>query len=349
MFGKDQSQSVGSGATAIQAAGNVTINGVSATEARAIALDVAKATFYELTGVARETMSVRVEEITEKVISKLEKDFPEGLKKATDPDFQHALFTVQKQFGRTGDQNLGDLLVDLLVDRSKQDQRNILQIVLNESLEVAPKLTSAHLAILAIVFLLGHTMNNRVSDYDTFGQYLDAHVSPFVKDLAINSSSYQHLEFTGCGSVQMGQRTLEELLLVHYQAFFSKGFELSEFLSKEISGECFQLFIMNCFDDPTRFQVRAMNKKVLEELFAFHRTTQQDREKILSLFESGRMGHHEVRQKCVSIRPYMETVFDCWSNSEMKSFKLTSVGTAIGHANIQRLVGPFAELSVWIN
>jgi hypothetical protein len=349
MFGKDQQQDVGIGGTAIQAGGNVTVVGVSSAEARNIALDVAKATFYELTGLARETMSSRVEEITEKVISKLEKDFPEGLKKATDPDFQHALYTVQKQFGRTGDEDLGGLLVDLLVDRSKEDQRNILQIVLNESLEVAPKLTGAHLALLAVIFLLGYTKNNALDSKKRFGEYLDGHVSHFVGQLVKNVASFQHLAFTGCGSVQVGQRALEEIFLIHYPALFSKGFEPSEIEARSISLECQKLYIIPCLNDPSKFQILAMDRQVLDMLFDQNKTNQDDRDKIYGLFDLGRMTTEEVRSVVVKIRPYMESVFDCWSNSDMKSFTLTSVGMAIGHANLKRLIGEFATLSIWIN
>ena len=351
MLNKDQNQNqdVGTGATAIQAGGNVTIHGVSATEARAIALDVAKATFYELTGVARETMSTRVEEITEKVISKLEKDFPEGLGKAIDPDFQYALLTVQKQFGRTGDEDLGDLLIDLLVDRSKQDDRNILQIVLNESLEVAPKLTGAHLSILAVVFLLAYTKNSTVVNHHALGIYFDRHIQPFVAQLVVNSASYQHLEFTGCGSVQTGQRLLEDILLIVYPALFTNGFESSEFESRGISVECQSRFFIPCLNDPSKVQVCAIDKEVLVQIFDKYQTSQDDREKISSLFDVGKMSHEEVRKNCVKVRPYMDTVFKCWDDSEMKSLFLTSVGMAIGHANIKRFVGEFSKLSIWIN
>jgi hypothetical protein len=41
--------------------------------------------------------------------------------------------------------------------------------------------------------------------------------------------------------------------------------------------------------------------------------------------------------------------FDTWDGSEMNQFTLTSVGIAIAHANIKRLVGEFANLSMWIN
>jgi hypothetical protein len=154
MLNKNQEQTVAEGGIAIQSGGSVQIikNGLSYEEVRAAALDVFKANFYELAGEAREIASARAEEITTKFLSQIQKEFPDGIKKSADPDFQYALFNVQKQYARNGDKNLGDLLVDLLIDRSKQEQRDILQIVLNESLETAPKLTEQQLAVLSITF-----------------------------------------------------------------------------------------------------------------------------------------------------------------------------------------------------
>ena len=61
------------------------------------------------------------------------------------------------------------------------------------------------------------------------------------------------------------------------------------------------------------------------------------------------MSDEEIRTKCLEIRPYMENIFDIWKNSEMCRFNLTSVGIAIGHANIKRITGYFTDLSIWIN
>jgi U3 small nucleolar RNA-associated protein 14 len=80
-----------------------------------------------------------------------------------------------------------------------------------------------------------------------------------------------------------------------------------------------------------------------------HNISTEDQEKIIELFSMGKMSNPEIREKCISIRPFMETVFDSWENSKIKSFTLTSVGMAIGHANIKRLTGEFASLSIWIN
>jgi len=281
MLSKDQSQEVADGSTAIQAAGNVTIitSGLTYSDVRGVALDVFEANFYKLSEVAMGTAKTRAEEVIEKFISKLQKEHPKGLERANDPDFQYALYTVEREYARTGDKDLGDLLVDLLVDRSKQEQRNILQIVLNESLETAPKLTEQQLAALAVIFMFKYTERRGMGNHQVLGTFLDDAIQPFVGKLVKTDTCYQHLDFCGCGSVQLGH----------------------------------------------------------------------DRAKILSLYNTGTMNESEVRQKCVDIRPFMATLFDVWSASPIKQFVLTSVGIAIGHANVKRLIGPFADLSIWIN
>lgn len=352
MLNKDQNQDVGDGATAIQAGGNVTVinnSGLTRSEAREIALDVAKATFYELTGAAKETANFRVEEITELIIKKLEQDYPAGIQKAIDPDFQYSLFTVQKEYARTGDKDLGDLLVDLLVDRSKQDQRDILQIVLNESLNTAPKLTDTQLAVLAVIFMFRYTQNQGIGNHQMLGEYFDRQVLPFSSKLVKNDSCYQHLEFTGCGSIQMGEIALEGILEQTYQGQFLKGFDHSEIASREVSIGLDGKFFMTCLNDPTKLQVRANNKKLLEQHLEANAISSDDKTKIIALFDLGKMSHAEIREKCIAIRPYMELVFNTWADSPMKSFTLTSVGMAIGHANLKRLIGEFASLAIWIN
>ena len=312
-------------------------------------MDVAKATFYELTGAAKETASVRVEEITDQVIKKLEKHYPEGLQKAKDPDFQYALYTVQKEYARNGDKDLGDLLVDLLVDRSKQDQRDILQIVLNESLATAPKLTDTHLAALAVIFLFKYTQNFGIGNHQMFGDHLDKHLLPFVSKLSKNHAGYQHLQFSGCGSIGLGGNNLEGILGTVYQGQFLKGFDQSEIANRAISVGVDARFFIPCLNDATKLQVNANSKENLEKLLDAQGVSSEDRAKILGLFDLGKMSEPEIKEKLIAIRPYMAEVFEIWTNSPMRTFTLTSVGMAIGHANIKRLIGEFASLAIWIN
>src|ERR1700733_3297255 len=179
MTSSNQEQSATEGSTAVQAGGDVTIThvGLSYSEAREMMLHVFQDNFYKLAGIARDTAKARAEEVTEKFLAKLQQENPAGLSKATAPDFQYAVYTVQKEYARSGDRDLGDLLVDLLVDRSKQQQRNILQLVLNESLATAPKLTDDQLAVLAVVFLFRYTKKNDILGDEALGKFFDLYVA----------------------------------------------------------------------------------------------------------------------------------------------------------------------------
>jgi len=351
MLNKDQEQNVAQDSTAIQAGGNVTITnaGLTYTEVREVALDIFRANFYELVGVAKETAKVRAEAITEEFLSKLQKEHPSGFEKAHDPDFQYALFTVQKEYARNGDKDLGDLLVDLLVDRSKQEQRDILQIVLNESLSTAPKLTESQLAGLAVIFQFKYTQNNGIGNHHMLGEYLDGYVAPFASKIVKNMACYQHLEFSSCGAIGMVENSLESILGTTYQGQFLKGFDEKEVIDRGISIGLDQRFFIPCLNDPSKVQVRSNSKESLEKAFEEHALMLEDRTKISALFDLGKMSEEEIKDKCVEIRPYMSMLVETWSESAMKNFTLTSVGIAIGHANIKRLVGEFANLSIWIN
>lgn len=343
-----QEQQSGDNSTNIQANEIVIHQGLSYSDVRAVALDVFRANFYELVGKAHEIAGARAAEITEDFLKKLQAENPSGFTKAEDPAFQRALFTVQQEYAGTGDKDLGALLVDLLVDRSKHEQRDILQIVLNESLSTAPKLTNDQLAALAVIFIFKYTRNYSVGNHEMLGRYFDELVLPFADKLSQSNSCYQHLEYSGCGSIGMGEVGLVQVLKVHYQGMFLKGFEAVE-VAQKISIGLDQRFFMACLNDTTKHQVRATSKEALNKLLDLHSIGQEDRTKITSLFDQGLMSDEEVINKCVSIRPYMEQVFTTWASSSMKNFTLTSVGIAIGHANVKRLVGEFANLSIWIN
>jgi len=344
-----QSQEGGDNSTNIQANEVTVVQGLDYSQVREVALDVFRSNFYELSGKARDIASERAEKITEEFLEKLQRENPEGFKKAEDPDFQYALFTVQKEYARTGGEELGDLLVDLLVDRSKQEQRNILQIVLNESLTVAPKLTEDQLAALAVTFLFKYTQNQGIGNHEMLGKNFDSHVQPFVSKLSKNQACFQHLEFSGCGSISMGTNSLQSILGTTYQGLFLKGFDKDEIQKREISIGMNPLFFIPCLNDLQKIQVRANSAEALTKAMESQNISEEDKPKIIALFNLNKMNENEIKEKCIQIRPYMETIFDIWSESSLANFTLTSVGIAIGHANIKRLSGEFSNLSIWIN
>lgn len=346
----DQTQKAGDNSTNIQAGGSVVIHqGLTVAEARQIALDVFKGNYLSLAGEAVQVARLRAEEVTEAFLKKLQVQNPEGLKQAKEPDFQHAVFTVQKEYARCGDKELGELLVDLLVDRTKQPLRSILQIVLNESLAVAPKLTHDQLAALSLIFLFRYTINNNVGHFQRFDAYLARYVSPFASAIDKKDACYQHLEYSGCGTVGIGSVSLMEVFRRNYAGLFSRGFSEHEFQAKQIAIPFNHPLLTACLHDNAKKQINAMNEDVIKKKAERQGVVGDDVQKLINLQNEFLMAHDDIKQFIVARQRYMQRVFDIWDESNMKHFALTSVGIAIGHANIKKNLGEFTDLSIWIN
>ncbi|WP_285314836.1 LPO_1073/Vpar_1526 family protein [Stenotrophomonas maltophilia] len=351
MTSNDQSQTSTENSTALQAGRDINFQqGMTYQDVRQVAHDLFEANFYRLSAVAREEATRRAEYITEKFISRLMNENPSGFSQANDPSFQHALYTVQKEHARAGDENLADLLVDLLVDRSKQEQRDLLQLVLDESLATAPKLTEGQLANLAVVFVLRYTESVGIKSDNALGAYLDRYILPFVEALAVSDSSFTYLEFAGCGSTSLLMEiSVEAILLKDYPALFVAGLSRDEIEEMGFSGGVDSRIFIPCLNDASKYQVGVMRYADIEPDLSRQGIPLDVIDRVKSIYQRNLMTEEEVRAKVLRIRPATEVLFQKWSNSAMKSLSLTSVGSAIGHANVKRLVGSFGGLENWVN
>lgn len=352
MFGKKQSQSqLGSG-TAVQATGNVIVNvnnqGLSKDDARELFLDLFKANLIEFKGIAQQTAEDRAIEITEVFLAKLLDEHPCGLLQAQTPNFQNALFTVQKEHAMAGDTDLGALLVDLLVDRTKEQDRNLMQIVLNESLHTAPKLTAGQIATLSVLFFFKKARSTGITNLEELAKYFEKHLGTVIGHMDFGEATFTHLEFAGCGTTSLGEITLENIWLHVYPGLFRCGFEKSRLDAVPVGEENLNFLTMPCLNDPSKWQVAALNKEILAEKLAERRIEEPHAQQFRNMLDEGPMESAEVGEKILNLSPSMRILLPKWASSGMKNFNLTSVGMAIGHANIKRYAGEFAPLSIWI-
>lgn len=347
--GSKQIQKAGDDSLNIQA-GQINITkGLSVEDVKTIALDVFKSNFYTLSGVARDTAQKRAEEITNTFLDEFAKRNPEGLIHAEDPDMQYAIFTAQKEYARTGDKELGDILIDILVDRTKESSRSILQIVLNECLKVAPKLTKSHLDALSIIFNFRYVKYLRMRNLESLTHYLDYRVSPFAQSLVNNAACYQHLAYAGCGSISIGSAKIEAIFRKTYPGIFAKGFPGSEISEIVTNNPVSQQMFTQCLRDPQLFQVNAIDEQIIRSRAKENNLDDVATQKIVDLQNRYLMSEAEVKDYLKSAHVCMERVFDVWDDSSIKNMTLTSVGIALGHANIRRITGETDDLSIWIN
>lgn len=344
-----QKQSASEGSTAIQANRDVVINhGVSVSEVRQIFMDLFRANLLEYRGISQNVAHARSEQITEKFLTKLQGENPEGLLQAQTPGFQEDVFTAQKEFAKVGEEELGDLLVDLLVDRSKQTERNTLQIVLSESLRVAPKLTTAQTNTLSIIFLLRYVRFNP-GNASLLAASLTLHLGHVVENFAVSESTFNHLAFTGCGAISLGTVEFQNIFPTVYRGLFQKGVDLARIESAALSPTLRAKYVMSCLGNPAKLQINAVGDPHLNDICKADNVIDGDVVKLKDLFNEGTLPIDEILLSARQLTPFMPKLIDAWQSTKMKNTELSSVGMAIAHANIKRFTGEFAPLSIWIN
>lgn len=344
-----QSQKGGAESTNVQAK-EVVIHqhSLSYEDVKNIALDVFKNNFEHLSAVARETARARAEEITDQFLQRLEEKNKEGIKRAETPQFQMSLLTVQREYVRTGDRELGALLVDLLVDITKGNQRDVLQIVLEECLTVAPKLTIAQIASLAVIFAVRYCRRLDTVSPERLAEFFSRTLKPFVSLASKSNTTYQHLEYSGCGTTGIGRLTVSRVLAETYTALFSRPFTKEEF-EVAVPEPVPAGTVIPSKLESGKLQFGVISAEVLQEEYERLGIGSDTLQKVTGFWSMRRMNDSEIREKAIEWCPEMRALFELWDDSTMKHFTLTSVGIGVAHAAVRSRTGFDADLSVWIN
>jgi hypothetical protein len=343
-----KSQESGDNSVNLQAE-NITVNtGLSIAHVKEIALEVFEGNFYKLAGVAKETADQRAKEITEQFLDELSEKNPDGLKASEDPDFQHSLFQAQKEYARSGDKELGDILVDILVDRSKEEERSLLQVVLNESLSIAPKLNSTQLDILACCFNLGYTKRNNIANLKMFADYLNNAVLVFADAVGEKDSNYKHLEYVGCAAIRAGSRDIVNILMQTYKAIFCKGFEREQLNELAEEGAGIWNVIIPCQHNVNLVQAGGMDDEIIRNMCKQQGVSDASADKLIQINNGQMMNKQEATDYLKSICPKFEKLLEDAGKTSFNRLDLTSVGIAIAHAHSRKRAGFDADLSIWI-
>lgn len=356
MLNKPQDQNAGEGAVAIQVAGSaegVTVSqtnnyGLTVEQVRSVAQDSFNANFVQLLGQAGDIAEARAHRVVERFLDRLQVENPAGLNQANTPDFRYALLTAQKAQARSGDENLEELLVELLIERSHEHRRNLQQIVLNEALEVVSRVTDEQIAALSLSFIIRRVSNTGILDLNAFLADMDVLLVPYVAKAKLSNASFSHLAFTGCGVVEMGEIGLSECFRQFYPGLWQAGFTHDDPAYRQLSAQARQ-FTRPSPHTQGRFEVIGGSADLAERMQEAKIKDQSQRAYLKELINRPPMSPQQIKDRCVAARPYMAELFDLWDNTSMKSFIPSSVGIAIAHANVARVNPRLPPLSVWIN
>lgn len=346
---RGQAQVSGDRSINVQAHELVVSTGLTYADVKDVALDVFRNSMPELAREASEIAYQRAETLVDTFVERLAREAPDSIDEAQNPDFQYALLLAQREYARNGAEDLGDLLVALLVDRAKEASKDLVRIVLNESIATASKLVATQLDVLSLVFILRYTKNHQVNSLESFVTYLRQYVLPVVGDLPSRQSHFQHLEFTGCASIGIGRTWIERMLLERYRGLFQHGKLLEDIglSGDELAIPLGKVLVSN-LHDKEKVQINAIDEESLKRAAKENAIPLDIEEKLLSIFVESSWSPEEVRQYVEKSVPETRDLFEAWEDSPLKNLSLTSVGIAIGQANLRRKIGMPFDLSLWI-
>jgi hypothetical protein len=349
---KDQEQKSGDNSTNLQAGRDIVVHGLTYTETKDLVKTEAQEVFKQnslvLANEAYNLVLSRSEELLDSFLKKLEAKKPEAIEAMRDPGMQYSLFNAQKEYSKTGDKDLADLLEDILVERAQNPKRDLMQIVLDECVSVAPKLTPDQFDALSLIFILRYSMNHGVVNQKALIQYAVLHLLPFQAGIREEQSRYQHLEFSGCGSLGISSVSIEHAFRQNYMILFSKGFTIEEYEQRVSDDEKFKKYIAPCQQDKTKFQINIINQEQVKVIGKTDNLTEDEVAKINGIYNTSTMNDQEVKEYLIKLFPPFEKLIEDWNKSSIKNMTLTSVGIAIGQANITRKTKQPYDLKIWI-
>ena len=302
-----------------------------------------KANSSVYTEIAKKTIDERVVNITDDIFTMIYSELPDTVEKLVEPAVQDTLLKIQKEYAKNDDPALKERLIALLKNRLKADEKDMETIVLDEALEIVPKLTGIQLNILSLHLTVLRILHHEVTNRDTFFHMLTSKILLFYSNRMSKTIEYAHLQYLGCtGILSEGStyKQIEEIFRNRYAGLFSRGFSREEFYEyMGIEIQEFQQLITTCQIDKEKYQFNAMNENVLKYSIA-QSGKQEYEEKLLQYYKEHIMEVKEIKDDISSHVQGFEELADFWKKtSEFKSMNLTSVGIEIGLLNYNLQTG----------
>lgn len=318
--------------------------GLTVKDAMEIAIQLFHDNFPKLQQEAYEIVEERINEFTENMFKQIAVSGFYNYQKFADPAVQYTLYQAQKEYAKSGDGELKEYLIKVLLERINCESRTLKQIVLDEVISTLPKLTREQIDYLSLSFSLLQLRHVNINNINAFLDMVRNKLMKFFSKEMDDYQFYSYLQITNCVSILTegaSYKPIEELFLQRYTGLFSKGFSLEELKSElNESVDKYSPILVKCQQDNAKYQFNAMFVDVLESLIIQNKLL-EDKEKLISFYQNATMTIKDISEYLFKIDINMESLLNLWKkeNSPIKALRLTPVGTAIAIINYNARTG----------
>lgn len=346
IVGSDNSQQIQAGHIHIY-------QGMNSDEVRTLCLDLVQKEIALYKQQAAVESQRRFESLMDKFLDLLSKIDESKRQKLQEPAIQFAVNETFKEYIKSGEEELGDGLLDLMIERMEVDEHTTKQSLIDEARQILPKLSANTISLISIITFSELLIPRNNSDFVE----LLYNLSPLISRLrSVNSIDVAYLEQVGCGqsfsffntgkTFEQRMQSIYNLLFLHpytieqYNTFMTQhGYNQGEmsFVARTI------MSLMEIKGQKMQFKINAYR----EELFLEEKRQEMIDAMTLLLKDMTQFSEDEVKQFFVEIDANWVVVFELFKRGDVKNFILSPVGLYIGSRKLSKLFSKDIPLSIF--
>lgn len=308
--------------------------GLSYADVKQIVLDTFNSNFHTLKQEALELSNTRAIEFIEKFLSKIEEKEINLLNRFKDPDFLINFFDAQKAYAAKGYKFQMDLLIQMLMEKSKSNSLSTFELTVDESLKVITKLTQGQIDYLTIVLVLKNLNAVELPTENILKSFIQENIEPFISEV-LSITDLVHLESIGCiHKRNSGAYIGLHSLTYKFERLFIKGFTKQYFENKVGKIEIYKDFLVPHAHNPELFQLFSMHQNTIQSRCQSHNLSKDNCQKIDRVYFETRMESDEIENYYTNISPNLKKLINTF-NTNYGRYELSTTGVLISIINLK--------------
>ena len=263
---------------------------------------------------------------------------------------QEALQNVQKAYAAHPDDYVATIALQAFYDIINGSPISTRHLVAIDALKVMPYLSQSHYQILAILLLFLYSRNSHNVDKDSFCQYIDKYIYPFLEGFPTERPYYQQLDYLHCTAFEVKETHFAEILSDSYPLLFRyRGFTEEE-LRKALKGmRLSDEFIVQSFNSPL-VKLAMVDESMAKRFFRMTGLTDRNiQDHILRLAKKrpANFSGEEALDIMEDISPVLADLGDIWDSSLLRVSTLSLLGLYLAQGFVKEIIGEEFDLSRW--
>lgn len=313
---------------------------------------------------AKVTAQQRVLDFSKRLEETVEEKVNEKINRFNEPSIQFATRQATLGYVKSGDEEQCEDLIDLLIERIKVEEHTTEQNLIDEAIQILPKLSKETLTLLILLAYYNLTYNGTREMLTQWFKCVSPLLDNFVK---ISPLDISYLQQTGCAFGITGLYShdkFEVKCLKSNSYFFTHGLcgkdyeELWKSFGFKVDSNGIQ--IKDTMENLLKF-IRIFNPNTKTEEVNLNPTSPEILEQILQdpYFVSYKdtilnaikrftpFTETEVRQYFIDINPNWDVAIDLLNRDDVRALKATTVGNYIASRQLSKLSGQIIGLDIF--